>query len=150
MFSFQHKFSVQVDDVVFHCHRLSARNLRRASEAQQKLQIRNWHEMGADLIEAMRDKAAAGTKSEAAPDAKAKAEARYAQFDPFVVVRLSLEGWSLPDAINDKNIDEIVDALDQKQIDKVSRRVLDESLPPIEPEAQQALEGKDSAPSTST
>ncbi len=84
-----------------------------------------------------------------APDLKEQAEARYAQYDPFEVVRLGLDSWSLSDPLTPENITDVVDALDQDQLTKLHRGILDESLPPLEPEVQKVMEGKESAPSTS-
>jgi hypothetical protein len=154
MFTFQKKFSIQVGEIAFHCHKLSARNLRKAAEAVTNKQISDWHRMGPDILEVLRSSsnkpAAAEAPAEAKPDQKALAEARYAQYDPFEVVLLSFEGWSLNDPVDDKTKPQIVDALDEDQISILSRKILDESLPALDSEAQKVTEGKDSAPSTNT
>ncbi len=149
MFSFQKKFSIQVGEIAFNCHKLSARNLRLAAEAVSNKQIRDWHNMGPQILEVLRSNAGKADAPAKAPDLKEQAEARYAQYDPFEVVRLGLDSWSLSDPLTPENITDVVDALDQDQLTKLHRGILDESLPPLEPEVQKVMEGKESAPSTS-
>lgn len=158
MFIFQKKFDVEVDGIVFHCHQLSKRNLLAAAQLVSDAQVQKWKEMGPEILKVLRSATPVAPQATgeqpAKPDpkvlAKARAEARYAEYDPFEVVQLALDGWSLPDKIGEHNIEEIVDALTEQQIDALHKRILDESLPPIEPEAQAEREGKDSALSTST
>lgn len=138
MFADECQFTVEISIGTATCRKLSHRALRKASDMHTAEQMKNVREMGGDVFKALQT--AEDTRSTQDP-AKARRR-RFAGYDRDAVLAAGVVTWTAPRKLADG-----LPELDEADARALFEAIMDRSLPPTDPEAE---EGKDSGASTSS
>jgi hypothetical protein len=121
-------------DVGVTIRKLSARSLEKASDARQSTAIARARDAGGELVKIFRETDEVKAAAAAAKDPIAAAKARYAAYDRAAVLLAGVESWT-----SDVKLPQGLDDLDEEAADLLHREILDLSLPPLDPEAAEAV-----------
>lgn len=138
MFADEVRFTVEISVGTVTCRKLSHRALRRASDAHTAEQMRNVREMGGDVFKALQQ----AEETKTADDPALRRRRRFAGYDRDTVLASGALSWTSPRKLADG-----LPELDEPDAAALFEAIMDKSLPPVDPEAE---EGKGSGASTSS
>jgi len=136
----QQKDTVEFPDGSVTIRKLSWKSLEKAKEAQSITAATSLRAYGGDLMKALRSDTvneAAKLHAEKKASQSEQVKARYAEYDREAVLSKGIDSWSYGE-LNPERILE----LEEETADKLHRAILDLSLPPIDKEAAEVIQGK--------
>lgn len=133
------------DVVVVVIRKLSASSLKKAAEAKQIEVGAFARNMGKDMLSIIREESAAREQKKAeavTPETEKtpeqKREERYSSFDRDFVLKAGIQSWTASTKLSPAAIED----LDEEAADKLHRRIVDLSLPLIDPAEAEAAQAK--------
>lgn len=146
MFASKHTDSITLDGVTVQLRKLSARQLENAAEVHQLEFAKFAKALSGDILKALRDPEAiaeAKAEEDETPEGlQARHEARYPLYDRFTVVSYGIEAWDAKEDGKALDLKKGIEDLDAEAAEKIKRKLLDMSLPPLGAAAK-AAESKD-------
>lgn len=140
MFASKTTKEITVGELRVTLQKLSRRVLDEASDAQRVKVAKMFRDAGPSFTAALQAENSRRTKKvEAVPTLEERRNARYASYDPDVVLRKGIRTWSSPTKIS-----EGVEDLDFETSELLFHELIDMSLPALEPKAEEETSKNDS------
>lgn len=152
MFAFARTEKIEIKDdegktVEVTLVKLPHRVLREARLIAQRESSQNLKDMGGDIARALfkpneedaKKLEEAKKRVKAKPDYEAAKKLRYTTYDRVTILQHGIKSWTRPEDINDDSRD----ALDEETAQLFHEKILDLSLPPLDPKDYEAAQVKD-------